>query len=162
MENFVSIIEYCLATMQTISNTTSPWKHSIKQQTNAVWNILIALPASATLLPPLACCHRRRRAAVNEDIAYVFIVVVVAVIIAVSVTVAAAAVSWLFFFCPHHRCCCRCLCRRCRAPPRWLWVTKGVRAYPWILIKYLSVSECVCLLPCKKGRGCLFLSWKLV
>ncbi len=41
-------------------------------------------------------------------------------------------------------------------------VTKGVRAYLWILIKYLSVSVCVCLLPCKKGWGCLFLSWKLV
>ena len=40
--------------------------------------------------------------------------------------------------------------------------TEGVRAHPWILIKYLSVSECVCLLPCKKGWGCLFLSWKLV
>ncbi len=64
--------------MQTISNTTSPLKQSIKQQTIPVWNIL---------------SHRRRRAAVNDAVAFIFIVIVVAVIVAVSVTVAAAAFS---------------------------------------------------------------------
>jgi hypothetical protein len=91
MEYFVRNIEYCLDTMQTISNTTSPLKHSIKQQTIPVWNILIALPASAALSPPPARCHCERRAAVNDAVAFVFIIVVVAVIVAVSVTVAAAA-----------------------------------------------------------------------
>ncbi len=82
----------------------SPLKHSIKQQTIPVWNILIALPASAALLPPPACCHRRRRAAVNDAVAFIFIVLVIAVIVAVSVTVAAAAFSGLLlFFCPRHR-----------------------------------------------------------
>jgi hypothetical protein len=93
MEYFVRNIEYCLDTMQTISNTTSPLKHSIKQQTIPVWNKLIALPASAALLPPSVRCHRQRRAAINDAVAFVFIVIVVAVIVAVSVTVAAAALS---------------------------------------------------------------------
>jgi hypothetical protein len=93
MEYFVRNIEYCLDTMHTIRNTMSPLKHSIKQQTIPVWNILITLPASAALLPPPARCYRRRRAAVNNAVAFVFIVIVVAVIVAVSVTVAATALS---------------------------------------------------------------------
>jgi hypothetical protein len=93
MEYFVRNIEYCSDTMQTISNTTSPLKHSIKQQTIPVWNILISLPAFAALLPLPARCHCRRRTAVNDTVALVFIIVVVAVIVAISVTVAAAAFS---------------------------------------------------------------------
>ncbi len=93
MDYFVRNIEYCLATMQTISNTTSPLNHSIKQQTIAVWNILIVLPASAALLPPMARCHCQRHTAVNDTVAFFFIVVVVAVFVAISITVATAAFS---------------------------------------------------------------------
>ena len=67
--------------------------HSIKQKTIPVWNILIALPASAVLSPPPARCHRQRRTSVNNAVAFVFILVDVAVIVAISVTVAAAAFS---------------------------------------------------------------------
>ncbi len=79
--------------MQTICNTTSPLKHSIYQQTIPVWNILIALPASAALMLSPARCHCQHRAAFNDVVAFIFIVVVVAVIVAVSVTVATAVLS---------------------------------------------------------------------
>ena len=98
MEYFVRNIEHCLNTMQTISNTTSPLKHSSKQQTIPVWNILILLPASAALPPPPFRCHCQCYAAVNGAVIFVFIVIVVAVIVAISVTVAAAAFSGLLFF----------------------------------------------------------------